>query len=682
MQYFKLNTNYLLAIFASSIFFLSVIGAINNFSSIPYWDMWDGVFNFYLQATNGNINSWWDQHNEHRILLSRILFWIDIYAFGGLNYFLIIFNYFLVIFSILIFKAFLKNTYRDSVVFSATSVLLFITSLLFLWAQKDNLTWGFQSQFFLAQSIPLCGMFFLAKSTESININFNFVLALFCGVLAYGTMANGVLTLPMYFVYALYLRQSKSKLFFLFLFSCILLFLYFHNYHAVSQHGSLIKSLIEAPIGLLKFVITYLGNPWNFIFNSTFGFISGILFLLLVSLKSCKISLGKEKNVYVIALIFFIFYIIASATGTAGGRLIFGIDQANTSRYSTPVLMAWCSLLIIYLSELTFLQHRFKRLFIYVFVFLCIFMFIKQTKALKSDKDTNYSHNVALLALALEIDDQDYLNQIYPNSGHILSLRKEMVSKNISILSQPKWKNLSNALSNNIDLPANICEGSLTSIMPTNGNSKFFRIKGLMELPNQVPEQSLVTILDNQNHVLGFGILKPNQSKAINFIAYSLKNHPIANIAYYSKTQSCYFKVGAQPEVNFSINTRKPILTEDLLNSSNIIEIKSFDGKDFNKTFIEGLSVYGSYVHGDADTGYIDLSLNSQAGFYYKTGPIVENQWIEIKDLPIIPINLVRADSWTFIKLDNPNFPNKITVRISDKGAGWGEWSAIAVRKD
>jgi hypothetical protein len=671
-----------LAFFASSIFFLSVVGAINNFSSIPYWDMWDGVFNFYFQAKNGNIDIWWSQHNEHRIVLSRLLFWIDIYVFKGLNYFLIAFNYLLVIFSIVIFKAFLKNARKESIEFSSSAVLLFITSLLFLWVQKDNLSWGFQSQFFLAQSIPLCGIFFLAKSTESTSIKLNFVLALFLGTLAYGTMANGVLTLPMYFVYALYLRQSKLKLFLLLLFSCSLLFLYFHNYHSVSQHGSFIKALIDTPLGLLKFVITYLGNPWNFLFNPSIGFISGVLFFSLVALKTFKIISGKEKNVYVIALIFFIFYIIASATGTAGGRLIFGIDKANTSRYSTPVLMAWCALLIIYLYELAYFKSRYNRPFKYFFIFLCIFMFIKQTNALRSDKETLFSHNVALLALALEVDDQEYLNQIYPNSGHILNLGKEMVSNNISILSEPKWKNLSNSLNNHVDLPSHVCNGTLTTLLPTNGNSKFVRINGLMELDHQVPDKSLITILDDQNKVLGFGILKPTQSNSFKFIAYALKNHQILNIAYFSKTQSCYFKVAKPSEVNFSLNTQKPILTDDLLNSSAIIEMKSFDGQDFDKTSIEGISVYGSYVQGDADTGYIDLSLNSQFGFYYKTGPSVRNQWIEIKDLPIPPINLVRADSWTFIKFDNPNLPNKITVRISDKGAGWGEWSAIAVRKN
>ena len=161
--------------------------------------------------------------------------------------------------------------------------------------------------------------------------------------------------------------------------------------------------------------------------------------------------------------------------------------------------MAWCSLLVVYLSDLAIFKYRYTRPFIYAFVFLCIVIFIKQINALKSDKDTIYSHNVALLALSLEIDDQDYLNKIYPNAGHILKLSKEMVSHNISILSEPKWKNLSNSLGNRIELPSHICDGTLTSIMPTNGNSKFVRIKGSMALTNQVPNQSLLTISDNKS---------------------------------------------------------------------------------------------------------------------------------------------------------------------------------------
>ena len=86
-----------MGLFACCMATLAIIGGIKGYSSIPYWDMWDSTVNFNIRLAQGDYSVWWAQHNEHRIVLSKILFWMDQYFFGGLSTFLIITNYLLVL---------------------------------------------------------------------------------------------------------------------------------------------------------------------------------------------------------------------------------------------------------------------------------------------------------------------------------------------------------------------------------------------------------------------------------------------------------------------------------------------------------------------------------------------------------------------------------------------------------
>lgn len=75
---------------------LAIIGGYEAYSPVPMGDMWNGTLGFYVNASHGDWSSWWAQHNEHRILLSRILFWMEEAWFSGKGLFLLVTNYLLV----------------------------------------------------------------------------------------------------------------------------------------------------------------------------------------------------------------------------------------------------------------------------------------------------------------------------------------------------------------------------------------------------------------------------------------------------------------------------------------------------------------------------------------------------------------------------------------------------------
>ncbi len=192
---------------------LAIAGGVNRYSAVPYMDMWDSYLNFYVSFKNGGWHAWWDQHNEHRIVLARLLFWMDLTWFRGAGAFLIIMNYVLAGLSGTLFYVYLRGQLPGAQHQHFRRFLgLIIFAGLFAWCQYENLTWGFQSQFFLSQLLPLAVFFCIHKSATDTARSFGwYIAACLLGVAAIGTMANGVLALPLACLLTMLLGLGKTK---------------------------------------------------------------------------------------------------------------------------------------------------------------------------------------------------------------------------------------------------------------------------------------------------------------------------------------------------------------------------------------------------------------------------------------------------------------------------------------
>ena len=142
---------------------LATIGGIRAYSPVPFWDMWDGYLNFYFTLNTGDLSAWWAQHNEHRPVLARLFFWIDLAWFHGSVWFLLVINYLLACCICLVFWLYAREASAANLNFFG----FFLIAWLFSWSQEENFTWGFQSQFFLAQLLPLVGILFFTPRSQS-----------------------------------------------------------------------------------------------------------------------------------------------------------------------------------------------------------------------------------------------------------------------------------------------------------------------------------------------------------------------------------------------------------------------------------------------------------------------------------------------------------------------------------
>jgi len=105
-------------------------------------------------------------------------------------------------------------------------------------------------------------------------------------------------------------------------------------------------------------------------------------------------------------------------------------------------------------------------------------------------------------------------------------------------------------------------------------------------------------------------------------------------------------------------------------------------GTDFDKSRGEGMVVLGSFGDSDANAGSLTLKMKRGDRLRYRTGPTVQRQFIEIlgSDFPIMTVP--GAQGWVLLDFSSDLLPAEFFVKFSDHGSGWGEWSAVGLKKD
>lgn len=528
-NYFYKSAAMLFLAYAVFMVSLSAIGGIKSFTSVPYWDMWGPYLDFYMEPTNG-FSSWWTQHNEHRIILAKALFWLDVRYFSGLSYFLILANYFFVVLEIWIFfKIFDKKSIGVDPNFQFL-LKCYIVAWLFSWSQYDNLTWAFQSQFFLAQLLPLCGFYWFSKSINSPTKVSYFLGAILFGVLSLGSMANGIFAMPLLFVYSIIASQGWRRSSALFILSAITIAAYLYGYHTPAGHASPLNSLLSSPYDYLRYVLYYLGVPFYFIFEGVriagaAAIIGGIFLLASYLIFAIKLFVRREYGSMNFAIIIFGVFILATAVVTGGGRLIFGANQALTSRYCTPALMMWAGLFIMLSPALSRLYVKRKSIFLSVVAIASIGLIPMQLRAINIDGDINFNREVAALALTLGVRDLEQISKIYPAPDVAIAISEKAKKNNLSIFGADPYKGLGDSINMNAVTVGHLkCIGNLDEVIVLNG-ATYSRIRGWIYSPDVRLHSKMVQIINETGSVVGYALVGQRRDDVMHhFGASALKS--------------------------------------------------------------------------------------------------------------------------------------------------------------
>ena len=685
----KIKKEYIFKATAILFVALSIIGGVRIYSPVPYWDMWG-----YLQLPSGGIDSWWAQHNEHRILLARALFAIDTIFFNATGIFLVALNYILLGLICLTFYCIWQriDLFKKNIWFG-----WFLIAWLFYWIQSDNLSLGFQCQFFLAQLLPIIGFYFLYKSTCP-NSRINFCIAVTIATAAVGSMANGVVVLPLMFLYSLLTRMHWRRCVILIALTLICFFLYFYNYKAPSGHGDLIKGLIESPLTIIHFILLYLGGPFFYIFGeNSFGKIAAVfagaasVVIFLGSFIISMRNLGSAK--LNIALLMFAIYVGGTAFVTAGGRYIFGIDQALSSRYMTPVLMYWAIFMIVSFGYLEKYFEDFSKKVWPLLLIVLLLMVPKQLSALYSKHEILYQKNVSALAIAMGVKDQDQISNVFPSAEWALSFSGALVENKISVFGKPWLQGIQTKIGKPFIVPSkntSNCEGFIDGITVITSEEKYLRVKGWAYNHFLKKSPEVLWILGDGDIALGYVIAGQNRPDVANVIGvnelnsgfngYVLAGGINEDLKLFDPVSGC--KIQAVPKLFPLI--RESLPEQVVITAKQVISPNTWTGTDFYRSKIGNLIVFGSYISSDNDVGALKMHAKRGDKILYRSGPVADNQRIIIESdgLRTLLIKVPASAEWETLDFSGNHWPEKFIITFVDSGTGWGEWSAVAVRKD
>jgi hypothetical protein len=673
---------------------LAIIGGIRAYSPVPFWDMWDGYLNFYFKVEAGDWSAWWAQHNEHRPILARMFFWIDLAWFHGSVWFLLVINYLLACCICLVFWLYAREASAGNLNFFG----FFFIAWLFSWSQKENFTWGFQSQFFLAQLLPLSAGYFLYLATTRKNkSNVYFSLSAILGILSIGTMANGVLVLPLLTLYAVIVRLAWRKCVFLAVLALALAGAYFHGYQTPGGHGSFWLGLRANPLGLIQYVLLYLGGPFYYFFGEdrvaqNLAQLAGLSLVVSSLTFAWKAIRAPRQAALPLALLTFMLYLGASAVATGGSRLLFGLEQALSSRYMTPALMTWAALFILYLPALQRLPVKIKGKLWVAFLLLLLFMLPTQLKALQSRQQVLFERNIAALALALEIKDQAQIGTIHPQAEAALLIAKKAAAANLSVFGMAPIKNARERLGTHSVLSAadaTPCQGHLAGVQEIIGDPRYLQVRGWIFNPATHLVPDMLSLVDSQGRVVGLALTgQPRPRFAVasgpaaaysGFKGYLSIDQQGKTVTLQDADVSCQLSIQV-PKIFYRLSPDPPEAARVTVSQEQVLPGNEWLGSEYYKTKFDNLVVFGSLIHADADTCKISLHVRLGDRLLYRSGPTSGRQFVEIMGSTLPPLLLPAALEWTELEFSNKTLPDEFDVTFSDRGSDWGEWSAIAVR--
>lgn len=427
-------------------FATTVFAVWRHFCPVPFADSWDGTVGFYMRVMQAPWQSFFEQHNEHRLAFSRLIFFADVRYFGGRNVLSLIAN-------LVLAGALAATFYRITLHYRATlsrplrfglagGVLVFT----FSWIQNENFTWGFQSQWFAVYLFALFAFHSIERVAEAESRDQRgksrgwFVTALASAWVAAYSMSSGVLVLPVLIVQAVYLRLKRRDLAVLVAFTAAVWFAYFIDWVKPASSGSLTTGLREHPFDALRYVLLYLGAPaYHARLSQLVAYVCGLVALKVLVSSCIKAVRAGEKRPQGIAMLTFAIFVAGNAVLTASGRLWFGVGTALASRYTTASLTAWLALIIFMLLNSS-TAKQFNRV-IFVAVIATLIVVSGQRMAIQPDNDVAYSRLVAGLALRAHVYDPEIIKAAYPFPDTLVGIAKQAEAAQISIFApdQPDY---------------------------------------------------------------------------------------------------------------------------------------------------------------------------------------------------------------------------------------------------
>ncbi len=462
----------------------------------PYTDMWDGGLGFLIKVTEDfTFGAFFKPHNEHRIVLARVLFFLDERLFGGTNTSLYVWHFaFACAFCVL----FAAAIWREISGWSRLILMSFTISLVFSLSQSYNFGRAFQSMFFLAYLAPFATYVAWARFRVTTRAAWAFG-ALALGIMSALTMANGALALLPLIVYEGLARTRLRWIGILVVVQALVLLLYFWDYHSPGHHPSW-SSTLSQPVVFLEYILVFLGSWAGAEAAPIVGgvIVGGTTFWLWRHMRRPEPAKMSQ------ALLLLLMFVIVTAAVTALGRAGFGVETALKSRYTTPSLYALSAAV-----GLAYLRRTWRQRWLH------IFMGLVGVAALGEQATRDFvPHHKEFLKRAATMsiiqgtpDEEAFLKHAYPHHLHEARVA-DALRLGIGVFGTPPYSQMRDLVGKQIrplsgERPDQACEGGIAATLELKDGG--VRVTGWMKDP--AVRHGFATLVAGQDgRILGFGL--------------------------------------------------------------------------------------------------------------------------------------------------------------------------------
>jgi hypothetical protein len=328
----------------------------NNAVNVPFEDDFDSALKFlstYLfntQSAAEQLKLIFSQHNEHRIVFDRLIFLLDYYLTGSLNFrhLILVGNLSLVFVAYLLFRSsFSGMRFSDKLLYFVP--VAFGLFQLHFW---ELTVWGMASlqNLYVVVFALLC---FYALSQTPQKTGW-FVVACVAGVLAAFTSGNGMFAFLVGIPVLLLLKQYKKLAIWTSL-TVVTFALYFWGYTKPGHHPDIYDSLVNNTSRAFDYFFTLTGSVFSAKSEHPARAGKFFLFLFLGLFGWQFFRKTVIRNSTIPALLLFTYITCLSLMATRSG---FGVVQAFSPRYGILSVVLFIGLYVMSLETVT---HRYAR---------------------------------------------------------------------------------------------------------------------------------------------------------------------------------------------------------------------------------------------------------------------------------------------------------------------------------
>ncbi|WP_165837225.1 hypothetical protein [Phenylobacterium hankyongense] len=476
---------------------------VATYSAVPFNDQWANIWWWREILKNGLTWSYlFSQHNEHRILFPRLVFLADLKWFQGRD----ILN--LVVIGLIqlgaaafyLTAADLRRLRPLGVLGAATAVGMMVSLL-----QWENFFWGFQVQFVGVYAAGAWAIYlFCVASEESGGVRWPTLLgALAVLTLATFNMANGVFAgIAMVLVSVVTRRGLKAALIAA-VATAVLTAIYLHGYQPVAFHSP--PSLaIQHPGRYLSYVAAYIGNTWaqDSVIRAQ---VMGLVGVALTAAMVVAVYRDGGRHPGRAALLGVVLFIGMSAAATSLGRLIFGVEQALSSRYVTPTSHFWAAQALFWALTAQDSRSIARKLAVGAAVGLAFIMLIPLQK-LGRDQVLGTRERIELGASVLlsSAPDEAAMKQIYPEASMVEDLAPFLREQRLSVFADDPGYVVGAPFALKVTAPEErVCRGAFDRLNPEPQGGAGWRADGWGWDRKRRSIFHHIVLVDDTGHVVG-----------------------------------------------------------------------------------------------------------------------------------------------------------------------------------